>query len=388
MAGPPVSFEFATAARIIFGCGAVSQVGAIAADLGRVALVVTGRSLARAAGVLQSLHSAGVRTATFATSGEPSIERALDGVRAARAAQAEIIVGVGGGSAIDMAKAIAALSTNAGDPFDYLEVVGRGQSLTAASLPVIAVPTTAGTGSEVTRNAVLSSPQHRVKVSLRSVTMLPRVALVDPELALDLPPTITATTGLDALTQLIEPYVSSKANPMVDELCRGGIRRAATALPLVFANGLDAAARSDMAVASLWSGMALANAGLGAVHGLAGPLGGMFGAPHGALCAALLPHVMDVNLAALRQAGESHFVSRYDEVARLVTGQDSAVADDGVEAVAELVRRLAIPGLASWGIGPDDLDAVVEPARRASSMKANPIPLNADQLRTILQRAL
>ena len=208
-----------------------------------------------------------------------------------------------------------------GELLDYVEIIGRGQALTKPSAPFIAIPTTAGTGSEVTRNAVLASPEHRVKVSLRSPLMLARVALVDPELTYDLPPALTASTGLDALTQLIEPFVCLRANPMTDGLCVEGMRRAARSLRVAFTDGQNKSAREDMAVASLFGGLALANAGLGAVHGFAGPIGGMFPAPHGAVCAALLPHVMTANIRALRQrAPGSEALRRYDKVARLLTG--------------------------------------------------------------------
>src|SRR5207245_11298164 len=209
---------------------------------------------------------------------------------------------------------------------DYLEVIGQGRALENASTPFIAMPTTAGTGSEVTRNAVLASPRHRVKVSLRSPFLLPKIALVDPELTYDLPPSITASTGLDALTQLIEPYVSSRANPMTDAVCVDGLRRVARSLRVAFEAGRNAAAaREDMAVASLFGGLALANAGLGAVHGFAGPIGGMFPAPHGAVCAALLPDTMEVNLRALRRrAPESETLRRFDEIARILTGRPEA----------------------------------------------------------------
>ena len=224
--------------------------------------------------------------------GEPTIE---DARRAAAHADVEIVVAIGGGSALDLGKAAAALIANGGDPLRYLEVIGEGRPLERPSLPCVAIPTTAGTGSEVTRNAVLGSPTHGVKASLRSPHMLPAVALVDPELTYDLPPALTASTGLDALTQLIEPFVSARANAFVDAICRDAIPRVIAALPKAFAG--DRAARADMAYASLCGGLALANAGLGAVHGFAGPIGGRFPAPHGAICAVLLPHVVAINAA-------------------------------------------------------------------------------------------
>jgi alcohol dehydrogenase class IV len=278
---------------------------------------------------------------------------------------------------------------NPGDPLDYLEVIGRGQPLGHASAPFIAIPTTAGTGSEVTRNAVLASPQHRVKASLRGASMLPRLAVVDSELALGLPRAVTASTGLDALTQVIEPYVGLRANAMTDLFCIEGIRRAAGALPRVWEDGGDRQARADMAWASLLGGLALANAGLGAVHGFAAPAGGMFPVPHGAACAALLPHAIAVNIAALRaRAPASQALSRYDEVARLLTGRSQATAEDGVRWTAEICRRLEIPPLRAYGVSEADIPGLVEKAAQASSMKGNPIVLTTEELRRIIEGAI
>jgi alcohol dehydrogenase class IV len=298
-------------------------------------------------------------------------------------------VGFGGGSALDAAKAIAALLANGGDPLDYLEVIGRGKPLTQPSLPCIAIPTTAGTGAEVTRNAVLASVEHRVKVSLRSPHMLPRLALVDPELTYDLPPAVTASTGLDALTQLVEPFVSQRANPLTDALCREGMRRAARSLRRAYERGDDAAAREDMALASLFGGLALANAALGVVHGFAGPIGGMFPAPHGAVCARLLPYVMDANLRALRERSPTHeALNRYEEIAHILTGSAHATAADGVRWVQETGSALDIPPLAAYGMAADDVPVLVEKAAAASSTKGNPISLTPDEMREILARAL
>jgi alcohol dehydrogenase class IV len=246
----------------------------------------------------------------------------------------------------------------------------------------------------VTRNAVLASPEHRVKVSLRSPLMLPRLAVVDPELTHTLPPTTTASTGLDALTQVIEPYVSNQANPMTDTLCREGMRRAARSLRRAYERacsqqGDDAAAREDMALTSLFGGLALANAKLGAAHGFAGPMGGMFSAPHGAICGRLLPHVMAVNVRALqeRQPG-SQALQRYDQVAQILTGNPSATADDGVGWVQELCDALQVPSLAAYGVTSADFSALVEKSSAASSMQGNPIKLTPDEMREILARAL
>jgi alcohol dehydrogenase class IV len=384
-----MTFEFATATRILFGPGTAGRIGAEAAALGRHALLVTGASAERAGPVRDALHEAGVTTTAFSVHGEPSIETVRDGWAVARTAGADVVMGLGGGSVVDTGKAVAALMSNGGDPLDYLEGIGGGRALTKPSAPYIAVPTTAGTGAEVTRNAVLASTEHRVKVSMRSPLMLPRLAVVDPELTYALPPAITATTGLDALTQLLEAFTSGKANPLVDGICREGLVRAARSLRKACHDGRDAAARADMALAGLFSGLALANAGLGAVHGFAGPLGGLYPAPHGAVCARLLPYVMTTNVAALRARDPgSPILVRYAEVAAIVTGTSDATAEDGVRWVASLCTDLDVPPLAAYGLKPEAFPLVCEKAARASSMKGNPIQLEQEELVSILEAAL
>ncbi len=381
-------FEFATANRVIFGPGTAREAGRLARELGRRALVVTGRHTTRAHSLIDSLRASGISAALFSVSGEPGIETIEHGLEQAAAENCDLVIGFGGGSALDAGKAIAAMLTNPDDLLDYIEVIGDGKPLREPSAPFIAIPTTAGTGSEVTRNAVLASPAHRVKASLRGPSMLPKIALVDPELTYGLPPAITASTGLDALTQLIEPFVSSRAQAMTDALCVDGMRRAAHSLRVAFAQGQNAAAREDMALASLFGGMALANASLGAVHGFAGAIGGMFDAPHGAICAALLPHVMEANIRALRNrdsAGES--LRRYEVVARILTGNPAATAGQGVDWVRQLVSDLRIPSLAAYGLTARDASAVIEKAAKASSMKANPIALTPAELSAILKNA-
>lgn len=384
-----MKFEFATANRILFGEGRLAEIGSLARDLGSRALVVTGSRPERAQPLLSLLQSAGIAAATFSVAGEPAVDDALAGVERAQAEGSDLLIGFGGGSAIDSAKAIAVLAANGGDIYDYLEVIGRGKPLAQPSLPVIAIPTTAGTGSEVTRNAVLASPQHGVKVSLRSPTMLPRLALVDPLLTHDLPPALTAATGMDALTQLIEPFVSSRANPLTDAVCREGLRCAVPALPRAFADGSDAAARRDMAFASLCGGLALANAGLGAVHGFAGPFGGMVDAPHGAICAALLPPVFEANVRALQhRAPGSPILARYAEVARILTGDPLAQIEDGAAFLRELCAALQIPPLSRYGFSLADAPALIAKAQAASSMKANPLSLTDAELYAILEQAV
>lgn len=382
-------FEFATAGRIVFGAGTAQETGPAAAGLGSRALVVTGTSAARVAPTLESLNASGIACDSFAVTGEPTTDTVERGVQQARGFDCDLVVAIGGGSVLDTGKAIAALVSNGGALLDYLEVIGHARPLSKPSLPFIAVPTTAGTGAEATRNAVLGSPEHGVKVSLRSPFMLPKVAIVDPLLAHSMPPYVTAATGLDALTQLIEPFVSCRANPLTDALCRDGMARAARSLRRAYDNGDDAGAREDMALASLYGGMALANAGLGAVHGLAGPIGGMFPAPHGALCGCLLPHVMARNLTALRERQrESRSLGRYGELARLLTREANATADAGLEWLSSLVSSLSLPRLRQYGVTRADMPQIVVRAQAASSMRANPLPLTDAELADILEAAL
>ncbi len=382
-------FEFATATRIIFGAGVLRSVGLLAAELGARPLVVGGKTADRMKPLLALLSAQNLDPVIFTVEGEPTVDDARQGVALARQQRCDFVIGFGGGSPMDTAKAIAALLTNTGDIFDYLEVIGQGQPLARPAAPVIAIPTTAGTGSEVTRNAVLASPEHGVKVSLRSPHMLPRLALVDPELTYGVPPAITASTGLDAFTQCVEPYITPAASPLTDAICREGMRRAARSLRRAFQDGGNSQAREDMAIASLFGGLALANAKLGAVHGFAGVLGGLFPAPHGAVCGRLLPEVMAVNVRALRQREpDNPALARHEDIARLLSGAPGARAEDTVGWCAALCRELAIPGLAAYGVTSADFPRIVAGASRASSMKGNPIVLTEGELLEILERAL
>ena len=359
-------FEFATAARIVFGPGtAASSLSAAAKSLGRRALLVTGSQPGRWSHLIDA-------AAIFSVTGEPTVETAREGAALARGEACDVIVAIGGGSAIDAGKAIAALAANPGDVLDYLEVAGAGRPLEHRPLPFIAVPTTSGTGAEVTRNAVLASPAHGVKASLRSAWMLPTLALVDPDLTRDLPREIAAYTALDALTQLIEPFVSPRANSFSDMAARQGLAQCAL--------GLRELDREAMAQASLLSGMALANSGLGAVHAFASAIGGMFpSAPHGAICAALLAPVTRINLEALR-ARDPHgpALARYEEAFALLGG-------GGVEWIDETVRRLGIQPLAHYGVDLGRAGEIAAKAQAASSMKANPIALTAGELTAALR---
>jgi len=382
-----MKFEFASAGRIVFGPGCLNEALGAVRDIGRRALVVTGRDATRADPVLRRLRELGITATTLSITGEPSVETAVSGVEQGREFGAELVLGFGGGSALDAAKAVAALLANPGDPLEYLEVVGAGKPLRAPALPCVAIPTTAGTGSEVTKNAVLASTGHRVKVSLRHASMLPRLAIVDSDLTLSVPPHVTAATGLDALTQCIEPYLSHWASPMTDALALEGISWGAQSLERAYRNGSDSEARRGMALTSLFGGLALANAKLGAVHGLAGPAGGMSDAPHGAICARLLPLVLDANLTALRQRAPNHpALARMETVARALTGETAPEA--AIEWTKRLVVALDIQGLAHYGLTEAQLPELVDKARRASSMQGNPIELTEAELTDIAHRAL
>ncbi|RPI30612.1 MAG: iron-containing alcohol dehydrogenase [Chloroflexota bacterium] len=382
-------FEFATSARIVFGAGSLNAVGPAAAAMGKRALIASGSCAENCQALIEQLAGHGLESVQFSVDGEPTVASVSQAAELARRQGCDLVIGIGGGSSLDTAKAVSILVHNRGNLLDYLEVIGAGKPFTEPAVPCIAIPTTAGTGSEVTRNAVVGSPEHRVKVSMRSPSMLPRLALVDPELTYSLPPDVTASTGLDALTQLIEPFVSVRANPMTDSFCREGIPRAARSLERAYRQGRDAGARADMSLASLFGGLALANAALGAVHGFAGVLGGMFPGPHGAICARLLPFVMDANIRYLEEHDpQGETLRRYAEVARMLTGQASASLAHGIEWVSELCAALNVPPLSAYGVTPEDIPDVVEKSSRASSMKGNPVRLPDETLAAILASAI
>ena len=382
-----ISFEFATANKILFGAGKLNELGRQVGEGAKRLLLVRGGSSEALTHVEQILSKSGIPFTEFEVHGEPTIAVVRAGIEVAH--DCDMVIGLGGGSVLDTGKAIAALVTNPGDVFDYLEVVGKGQPLVNAPLPYIAIPTTAGTGSEVTRNAVLESTEQNVKVSLRSPWMLPRLALVDPELTYNLPPEVTASSGLDALTQLIEPFVSVKANPMTDAICREGLHYAARSLRRAYENGADKKARAGMSLASLFGGLALANAALGAAHGFAGPLGGMLHAPHGILCARFLPLVMEANIQALQTRQPEHSaLERYVEIAQILTGAKVTTALEGAKWVSELVRDLKIPRLSTYGMSEEKFPEAVEKTQKANSFKGNPIALKEEELRKILEQAL
>jgi alcohol dehydrogenase class IV len=381
-------FEFATATRIIFGPGTISEAASLSGNTGKRAFIITGSTNERAEPLIERLCKQGTGYMTFNVSGEPTTTIAAEAVQVARQAKCDMVISIGGGSVLDTGKVVAAMLTNSGQLEDYLEVVGAGKSLVLNAAPHIAIPTTAGTGAEVTRNAVLSVPEHQVKVSMRSPFMLPRLAVVDPVLTHSMPPSVTASTGLDALTQLLEVYVSGQSNPLTDGICREGLSCAGRSLRRAYEDGNDQQARRDMALASLFSGLGLANAKLGAVHGFAGPLGGMYPAPHGVICARLLPFVMEANVQALRQRDStSPALAKYNDVARVLTGDASAKAADAVTWVQELCLALKVPSLARFGLKQQDFETITTKAKKSSSMKGNPIELTDDELLNIIRQA-
>jgi alcohol dehydrogenase class IV len=390
-------FEFTTAARILFGRGRFDEIGRLAVELGRKALIVSNADRSGERGLisrlLDLLSAESVGAEVFWIQGEPEIADVDRGVEAARTADCDLIVGIGGGSAIDTAKAVAGLLANGGTCLDYMEVIGEGRPIRLASTPWIAVPTTAGTGAEVTRNAVIGSKDRRYKASIRSPLLLPRVALVDAELALGVPRDVTARAGMDALTQCIESYTSKGANPMTDAMALEGISCCRRSLRQACENGEDLAAREEMALAALISGITLTNAGLGAVHGLAAPLGARHPVPHGTACAVLLPHVMRANIDELRRADPEHpALQRYVRLGRVLLGGLEGPGDDatdvGVEIARSLVRDLGLPGLGSFGVTDDAIPGIASMALKASSMKFNPAELSQERLEEAVRAAL
>jgi alcohol dehydrogenase class IV len=382
-------FEVTMPGKVIFGSGSISKLGVEVKPHASRVLLISGGNFSRAQKALESLKEAGVEATLFAVKGEPTLEVVREGVRSGKEAGCQGVAAIGGGSVLDAGKAIAAMMANPGDLLEYLEVIGAGKPLVNPPVFFTAVPTTAGTGTEATRNAVLTSMEHKVKVSLRHPSMVPKVAFLDPKLTISLPPEITAATGMDALCQLIEAFTCKTPNPFTDALCREGMGRASHSLLKVFKDGNDLSAREDMVLAGHFSGIALANAKLGAVHGFAAPLGGMYNAPHGALCAALLPAVLTVNQKAIIQREpDSPVLGRYREVADILSGGKSKTnREEAADYCEGLRKELKIRRLENLGVRRVDFDVICEKASSASSMKGNPVDLTMKELKEILEIA-
>lgn len=390
-----MKFEHYSVPRIVFGAGRFAETGTIVSAWGRRALLVTHSGVsaqALAARLTAQLSAVGVASVCHTVSGEPEVSDVDAGLRAARTNDAEVVIGLGGGSAIDAAKAIAGVRANGGSVLDYMEVIGSGKKITRPALPWVAIPVTAGTGAEVTRNAVIGFKAKRFKASLRSELLLARVAIIDAELGVSVRPEVTARCGMDALTQCLEAYVSKGAQPFSDQVALDGLRRGARALRRACADGADLEARSEMALASLCGGVALTNAGLGAVHGFAAPMGAQFPIPHGTVCGVLLPHVMEANVRALRRSGNGPVLDRYAEIGRALSGRDEpdrdGAIDAGVTVAHELVRDLRMPRLREYRVASADVENLVDDARKASSMRYNPVELDEATLAGILRAAL
>ena len=378
------SFEFFSAPRILFGPGRALLLPDLSRSLGQRALLIHNGPPDR----IHSLLGASI-AATFRQRGEPSVADVDSALSLAREHSCDLVIGHGGGSAIDCAKALAGLLTNTGTPIDYMEVIGSGKKIEKPAAPWIAIPTTAGTGAEVTRNAVIASPAHQFKASLRSEHLLPRIALIDPELALDVPPDITARSGADALCQCIEAYTSNAANPISHSLAFQGIALAARSLRKVYRHPGDLEARSDMALAALLSGICLTNVGLGAVHGFAAPMGALFNIPHGTLCGLLLPHVIAANIQAARAESPDHpLLAKYYFLAGVLTSEQDVTPEHAAHGASRLIRDLDLPPLSSFGLTPADIPRIVPLAKKASSMRYNALPLSDAALHDILDRAL
>lgn len=384
-----MKFEFMTASRIIVERNGLNQIGKLTKSFGQRVLVVGRLASEDTNNAMQLMKEAGCEVTPVNVKGEPSVDSINEILAVARKNNCEVVVAIGGGSVLDSGKTIAALMTNTNDLMDYLEVIGNGVPVSKKSLPFIAVPTTSGTGAEATKNATILSAAHKVKVSIRSPYMLPDVVLLDPMLTVSVPKDVTASTGLDALTQVLEPYVSKMANPITDAFAKEGLARAARSLKVAYDQGDNIDAREDMAIVSLFGGIALANAKLGAVHGFAGVLGGMFPIPHGVVCARLLPFVTRKNIEVLNHRDpDNPAVKRYEDVAKILTGNPYAGALDGVAWLEDLCKHLDVAPLSHFGATEEHFDEIIKKSMNASSMKGNPIDLTFDELKDILQQAL
>ncbi|WP_432442772.1 iron-containing alcohol dehydrogenase [Marivivens donghaensis] len=372
------AFAFATANEIVFGRGKARQSPPRIASLGRSVFVVTGQNAARNEWLFDALRAEGCEVRTFSVAKEPDVETILAGVAAAKGC--DVVVAIGGGAVIDAGKAIAAIVPASRDLMDHLEVVGKGLPLDNPPLPFVAMPTTSGTGAEVTKNAVIDVPEHKRKVSLRDNRMLADLAIIDPALTDNCPKAITLASGLDAITQVIEPYICTRANPMTDALCSDAIPRGLKAIQTLMERE-DTAARDDMALVSLFGGLALANAGLGVVHGLAGPLGGLTGAPHGAICGALLPHGLATNLSADPDN------QRIAEVIRWIADAFGTTEQNALGALTDWSRANGLKGLDDMGISQGAREAAAKATETSSSMKANPVRLTYEQLIALMENA-
>ncbi|MEJ2762469.1 iron-containing alcohol dehydrogenase [Photobacterium sp. MCCC 1A19761] len=378
-------FQFMTSTRIIFGEGALTNSLSSLNQFGYSVLLVTGKDSERAEPVINYLKQQSMRYQQVAVHGEPLIAMIEEMAAMGRKFRPDMVLAIGGGSVLDAGKALAALIPNQGSVYDYVEVVGRNVPLQAKPLPFIAVPTTAGTGSEVSKNAVLRSAQEQVKVSLRGPEMLADLAIVDPTLTYGMDPIMSGYCGMDAFSHLMEAYVCGEPNPLTDMVCEEGLRRLSGSL-LAACEDDDPRARADMSFAAMLGGMALANGKLGAAHGLASALGGRLEAPHGLITAQLVPFVMQENVSAAREAGRTDVLDRYRQLACILTGRINAEIIDGILWARRTLKRLGLPALSSYGLCDMMFDEVADNALRSNAIKGNPLPLNKQRLVSILDQ--
>jgi alcohol dehydrogenase class IV len=386
---PPFDFEFTCPQKIVFGWGKIAQLGDLAKPLGSRPLVIwNGKQPDQATDILKT---AGIDSILHRQRGEPTISDIEAALKVARENKCDMVIAIGGGSAIDCGKAVAGLLTNDGAVLDYLEVIGKGRKITKLAAPWIAIPTTAGTGSEATRNAVIGSPEHKYKASLRSELLLAKIALIDPQIGVDVPANVTAASGMDALVQCIESWTSTGANAMTSSFSSRGLGFARGGLLRAFKNGADQQAREQMAMGALLGGITLSNAGLGAVHGLAAPLGANTTAPHGVICGILLPLVLAANIRALRAASAQN-LKRYVEIGRSLSVNSFLETNDAIDAcstvAADLVETLALPSLSQFGLTEAMFPQIIEMSKKSSSMRYNPVVLADETLANILRSVL
>jgi alcohol dehydrogenase class IV len=379
---PP--FEFLTAGRIRFGRGCADSAVDAVRGFGARVLLVRGRSVAWVDGFSRALSDAGCEVTETVCTQEPDLPMLEAACALARQTRTEVVVSVGGGAVIDLGKAVAALAPSDSAVLEHLEGVGQGRPLTRAPLPFVALPSTAGTGAEVTKNAVIAVPEAARKVSLRDDRMLPDLAIVDPNLMDQAPRGVTLSSGLDAVVQVIEPYLCNRSNPLTDALSRATIPMGLSALNRL-AQGEDAEAREQMAFVSLCGGLALANAGLGAVHGLAGVIGGRLGAPHGLVCGRLLGPVLLANSRTLRAAGAE--TSRFEEVAGWLSGGLGVSREAAFDELSGLLDGWGVGRLGAWIMPETNLQEIAKEAAGSSSMRANPCVLQEDDLEGIMRAA-
>ena len=392
---PNMPFSFFSPEAIHYGRGQSQQTANLAKGFGPSVLLVHGANAARAKWLVASCAEAGLQLTTLSCAQEPSLPDIEAALADLKGKPLDVVIALGGGAVIDFAKALAALIRCDAPPIEYLEVVGTGRALDHVPLPMIALPTTAGTGAEVTKNAVISVPDRGLKVSLRDPRMIPNIAIIDPALMQGAPKRIVLSAGLDAVTQLIEPYLCSKANPMTDALCRQGLEAGFAALRRVV-EADDPAAWDVMGLVSLYGGLALANAGLGAVHGLAGVIGGTTNAPHGEVCGALLPAVLASHQSKAKADPDSETALRLDWVMGLLDATfagempldgDPARKGKGLPGVLRWSKQHGLRGLGDMGLNPADYAEVATAGMGASSMKANPFVLTQQELIEIMQAA-